>query len=132
MATFASLLKSVQSAGEDFEWYPTTLKIIEVVARRLDKTKPDTSILDIGAGDGRVLTQLAEGFTGPYTSTPTLYAIREVAYPYRSPARERHTCRDRLIRAELDGPTRDVYLLQPAVFGIRVVGDYGHRVGTCP
>lgn len=75
--SFTSLLKSVQAVDEDFEWYPTSTRIIEVVSRRLDKTKPDTSILDIGAGDGRVLRQLAEGFTGPYTCTPTLYAIEK-------------------------------------------------------
>lgn len=63
MSDFTSLLKSVQEADQDFEWYPTTPAMIAAVARYLDKSHRDTSIMDIGAGDGRVLTQLAAYFT---------------------------------------------------------------------
>jgi hypothetical protein len=72
-ASFGTLLRSVQAAGEDFEWYPTTDRMIEVVSRRLDKTA--RSIMDIGAGDGRVLARLAERFE----NTPELYAIEKSA-----------------------------------------------------
>lgn len=52
-----SLLESVQQAGEDFEWYPTTPKMIDAVAKRILSAG---SILDIGAGDGRVLVELGQ------------------------------------------------------------------------
>lgn len=68
---FRALLRSVQASGEDFEWYPTTDRMIEVVTRRLDKTAD--SIMDIGAGDGRVLARLAERFE----NSPNLYAIEK-------------------------------------------------------
>lgn len=69
--SFAALLKSVQDSDQDFEWYPTTARMIDVVARRLDKGAE--SIMDIGAGDGRVLTALAARFETP----PALYAIEK-------------------------------------------------------
>ena len=68
---FPSLLRSVQESGEDFEWYPTTDRMIDVVSRWLDKTAE--SILDIGAGDGRVLARLAARFE----NSPQLYAIEK-------------------------------------------------------
>lgn len=65
------LVDSVKAADEDFEWYPTTSRMVEVVCRHLDKHA--SSILDIGAGDGRVLKQLAARFEYP----PTLYSIEK-------------------------------------------------------
>lgn len=69
---FRDLLQSVQVSGEDFEWYPTTDRMIAVVARYLDKTA--TAIMDVGAGDGRVLAKLATHFETP---APQLYAIEK-------------------------------------------------------
>jgi tRNA1(Val) A37 N6-methylase TrmN6 len=69
--SFGALLHSVQASGEDFEWYPTTDRMIEVVFRWLDKTAD--SIMDIGAGDGRVLAKLSARFEAP----PALYAIEK-------------------------------------------------------
>lgn len=66
-----TLLSAVQEADQDFEWYPTTSRMVEVVSRHLDKGA--SSLLDIGAGDGRVLHQLAQGFISP----PSLYAIEK-------------------------------------------------------
>ena len=66
-----TLLRSIQAAGEDSEWYPTTDRMIDVVARQLDKSA--RSIMDIGAGDGRVLSRLATHFESP----PDLYAIEK-------------------------------------------------------
>jgi hypothetical protein len=80
---FPALLASVQSAGEDYEWYPTTSAMVAAVARHLDKSHPDTTIMDIGAGDGRVLAQLATYFEkvnehgNPIYHKPTLYAIEK-------------------------------------------------------
>lgn len=58
MTHFSSTLAAVQSAGEDFEWYPTTDRMLDVVARRIPVDAE--SIMDIGAGDGRVLRKLGE------------------------------------------------------------------------
>lgn len=52
-----TLFETVCEAGEDFEWYPTTQRMIEVVSRHIPKEAG--SIMDIGAGDGRVLAALA-------------------------------------------------------------------------
>jgi hypothetical protein len=71
MLTTNQLLESVRDAGEDFEWYPTTARMIEVVAQRIpSRTR---SILDIGAGDGRVLVELAK----KCEDRPELYAIEK-------------------------------------------------------
>lgn len=65
-----TLLQTVAKAGQDFEWYPTTDAMIAVVARRLPKDFE--SIMDIGAGDGRVLTALARK-----SERASLYAIEK-------------------------------------------------------
>lgn len=46
------LLKQVIDTGQDFEFYPTTDEIIGVLCRNTDE---HSSILDIGAGHGKVL-----------------------------------------------------------------------------
>jgi len=59
---------ALKDHGEDNEWYPTTPEIIRQVAKDLrseiaehDSYRRDTlNILDIGAGDGRVLVGLKE------------------------------------------------------------------------
>jgi hypothetical protein len=68
---FAQILGEVQGAGEDFEWYPTTDRMIDVVARRIPTNAE--SLMDIGAGDGRVLLRLAKRCE----REPTLYAIEK-------------------------------------------------------
>lgn len=62
----AATLSALKSAGEDFEWYPTTDEILKVVAKSIRKIDCDhyhrgaRKILDIGAGDGRSLVRLQE------------------------------------------------------------------------
>lgn len=56
--TTAQLVTRLQDAGQDHEWYPTTRRMLEPILRRLDKHTD--SILDVGAGDGRVLRMFAE------------------------------------------------------------------------
>lgn len=51
-----ALVAQLKEAGQDYEYYPTTDAMIRAVAKRVRKP---ASILDIGAGDGRVLEQLA-------------------------------------------------------------------------
>ena len=70
---FRPLLADVQAAGEDFEWYPTSDRMIAVVSSRIPTLTQ--SILDIGAGDGRVLLALAKRCESP----PVLYAIEKSA-----------------------------------------------------
>lgn len=72
--TTSHLLDSVKEADQDFEWYPTTRKMVEAVSRHLD-TSSSCSILDIGAGDGRVLKQLSSRFKTP--EYVKLYAIEK-------------------------------------------------------
>jgi len=56
------MVAALRDDGEDFEWYPTTSAMIDVVIadakRRLNLDPNDhVSVLDIGAGDGRVLAR---------------------------------------------------------------------------
>ena len=57
----SQLVFMLKQAGEDEEWYPTTNEMIAVVMRWLPENA--TSIMDIGAGDGRVLEKFAEKCT---------------------------------------------------------------------
>jgi hypothetical protein len=66
-----ALLQQVKAAGEDFEWYPTTEEMIAAVARRIPTSAG--SIMDIGAGDGRVLLALAKRCE----DTPELFSIEK-------------------------------------------------------
>jgi hypothetical protein len=64
MTQTLDLVEELKAAGEDFEWYPTTRRMVDVVGQDITATvskRPD-SLLDIGAGDGRVLVMLAEHF----------------------------------------------------------------------
>lgn len=54
-------VESLKASGEDFEWYPTTPEIIRKVANDIRRVQDDRygrnklDIMDVGAGDGRVL-----------------------------------------------------------------------------
>jgi len=80
----AALVKTLQQSGEDFEWYPTTTEIIDCVRADLrvfacvrDGEDIRESVLDCGAGDGRVLSQLT---TGPkYAIEKSLPLINQMA-----------------------------------------------------
>jgi SAM-dependent methyltransferase len=56
------MVSALRGEDQDFEWYPTTLAMIDVVIAdaklrlHLDPND-DVSVLDIGAGDGRVLAR---------------------------------------------------------------------------
>jgi hypothetical protein len=66
----SAVVKVLKENNQDFEWYPTTDEIIEVVANDMNSHKKtfdedihtfkSSSLLDIGAGDGRVLKALKE------------------------------------------------------------------------
>lgn len=63
--TFPAQLRKVQQANEDFEWYPTTDEIIAALKRDLareiysDYSRESHAFLDIGAGNGKVLTAVS-------------------------------------------------------------------------
>jgi len=70
-ASTHQIVKALKSQGEDFEFYPTTEAQIAVVAndiKALDETYDITRyrsgasnvVLDVGAGDGRVVTKLVD------------------------------------------------------------------------
>lgn len=56
--TTNDLVTKLRENGHDFEWYPTTNAMIDVVKSKIPKEAH--SIMDIGAGDGRVLARLKE------------------------------------------------------------------------
>tara|TARA_R110001583_G_scaffold50938_1_gene158994 strand:- start:327 stop:2045 length:1719 start_codon:yes stop_codon:yes gene_type:complete len=62
-----SLVKHIKQVEQDFEWYPTTTEILEVIKTDIDAMVEDLildqspSILDCGAGDGRSLMYLTKG-----------------------------------------------------------------------
>lgn len=52
-------IAELKHTNQDFEWYPTTEEIISEVKSNISGEY--ASVLDIGAGDGRVLEKLTEG-----------------------------------------------------------------------
>ena len=77
-------LQLLKSAGEDFEWYPTTSEIIATVCRDMmgiargsySRSSNKLSFLDVGAGDGRVLTRVKANLERVESSqTVEMYAI---------------------------------------------------------
>lgn len=63
------MIRNLKAEGQDFEWYPTTASMIECVnadiRKKLSVFNEDPleqiSVLDCGAGDGRVLQALTNG-----------------------------------------------------------------------
>ena len=52
-----NIINILKENNQDFEFYPTTKEIIEVVKKDIEGEKA-SSMLDIGAGDGRVLESM--------------------------------------------------------------------------
>jgi len=63
-----NLLNSLKDNNQDFEWYPTTQKMIDAVVADIAKVRAvnfydkNNAILEIGAGDGRVVEAIATKF----------------------------------------------------------------------
>lgn len=84
---FPSVLAEVKEAGEDFEWYPTTSEIIHAVARAIPvwtegafgRSRKVCSVLDVGAGDGKVLKGIRDAWKlkGKEAAELDLYAIEK-------------------------------------------------------
>lgn len=80
MQSTREILVAVKSAGQDFEWYPTTQKMIDVVARQIPCGEYSNagSFMDIGAGDGRVLAGFEKNLKARNKNyLATLYAIEK-------------------------------------------------------
>lgn len=66
-----ALVKKLKDIDQDFEWYPTTQTMIDFIKKDMIKYFNEyedqrtvlghANVLDCGAGDGRVLKQLANG-----------------------------------------------------------------------
>jgi len=64
-AQMETILKEVKEAGEDFEWYPTTKEIISALTKDIRVvlgtkylSKNYYSMLDVGAGNGKVFEEI--------------------------------------------------------------------------
>ncbi|MFK5951024.1 MAG: DUF4942 domain-containing protein [Methylococcales bacterium] len=57
------MVVELKSCGNDFEWYPSSDLMVETIKKDIDEiyTHQYPSILDCGAGDGRVLKKLTNG-----------------------------------------------------------------------
>jgi predicted RNA methylase len=75
-----SILESLKQYDQDFEWYPTASEMVEVIGMDLDENYNFKSILDIGAGDGRVLKKIEDLVCGS-DDTLDKYAI-EISRPH--------------------------------------------------
>jgi hypothetical protein len=78
MSATTALIHAMKSAGEDFEFYPTTDAIISCVKADMYRAyrQGEPSVLDCGAGDGRVLLALTKGERYAIEqSTPALRAL---------------------------------------------------------
>ncbi|EJL6679602.1 DUF4942 domain-containing protein [Vibrio cholerae] len=80
-----AIVKELKSASEDFEFYPTTESQMDLIADDLSKimithefSGKELKILDIGAGDGRVLKYFFNFFEENHPKTSIkLYAIEK-------------------------------------------------------
>lgn len=83
----AQRVKHLKTEEQDFEWYPSTEHILDVVRKDLvdslflESYNRESSLLDIGAGDGRVLSALNQPMKDRYGDMKppfhNLYAIEK-------------------------------------------------------
>lgn len=82
-----SIVQDLKEANQDFEWYPTTAAQIKIITDDIEKIKKDydftcryrepVRLLDIGAGDGRVLEGIKATFDQEDNFNITTYAIEK-------------------------------------------------------
>ena len=63
MTTTNNIVSRLKEDDQDFEWYPTTTKILDAIKIDLEGIQQydSVSMLDCGAGDGRALKHLTKG-----------------------------------------------------------------------
>lgn len=82
-----SIVQDLKEAEQDFEWYPTTAAQIQIIIDDIRKIKKDFDftcryaepirLLDIGAGDGRVLENIKSSFEHEDNFNIDTYAIEK-------------------------------------------------------
>lgn len=81
----ASTVRALKANNEDFEWYPTTAEIITKVSEDINEISNErhwqkiTSVMDIGAGDGRVLKAI-QAYLGEHHTHVACYAIEKAIH----------------------------------------------------
>jgi Domain of unknown function (DUF4942) len=77
--TTKQIVQQLKSADQDYEFYPSTQEIIDTITADMVDRSHAPSILDIGAGDGRVLLAVRDAFQkkGSYPRSVELYAIEK-------------------------------------------------------
>lgn len=87
--SFPSRLREIQNNNEDYEWYPTDTETLKVLVARLKEINEGSStgdsVLDVGAGDGKVLKYLEkEGlFTNYYVIEKSNTHLNNLPSNYR-------------------------------------------------
>jgi hypothetical protein len=84
-----ALLRDLKSADQDFEWYPTDEKQIEVIIDDIKSLRVNfdfnnrmseaVKVLDIGAGDGRILNSIESAFSEDEYFKIESYAIEKAS-----------------------------------------------------
>ncbi len=84
-----AVVRDLKQANQDFEWYPTTVEQIEVVADDIKAIKKDfdfnkryreeIKVLDVGAGDGRVLQAIKDSFDDDESFPVEAYAVEKAS-----------------------------------------------------
>lgn len=83
--SISATIRELKANDEDLEWYPSTDEIIRKVAHDIKETRYDgyhdkiDSLLDIGAGDGRVL-KAVQKILKEISEHIDLYAIEKAIY----------------------------------------------------
>lgn len=73
-----AIVNQLKENGEDFEWYPTDNKMLDIIAKDINKKYPyhrGLKILDIGAGNGNALHIIENKLDK--TNTISLFAIEK-------------------------------------------------------
>lgn len=70
----SSLLAEIKTTEQDFEWYPTTNEIIDKFFEHVNHYQID-GLLDVGAGDGKVLNRFKQLVSDRYHTN--LFAIEK-------------------------------------------------------
>jgi hypothetical protein len=79
LPTMPQIIKAVKDNGEDFEFYPSHNKIIEALKADINKelVGNNFSVMDIGAGNGKVLTALSKDEGHDKSRAYSLYAVEK-------------------------------------------------------
>ena len=110
-------IKALKEANEDFEWYPTTDRIISRICNDMDGYdyhSRATSVLDIGAGDGRVLTAIHDKMKAHQSNDNlSLYAIEKATVHLSNMPKDIHVIGTDFYQQTLVDKSIDVVFCNP-------------------